>query len=135
MDLVFKHLEHRCEQGQLLEAWATLLHTFGQSILDTHRSKFTQYLLWYLCRQASCSAAFDDRSDRSFPSFADWCIAILCPLLSVQRVEEGLACSRNFRRHPQCLQPGAIHTAQSVWRSVANVAWSDSKNLHRHVLW
>ena len=53
MDLVFKHLEHRCEQGQLSGAWATLLHTFEQSILDTHRSKFTQYLLWYLCRQAS----------------------------------------------------------------------------------
>lgn len=53
MDLVFKHLEHRCEQGQLAGAWGTLLHTFEQSILDTHRSKFTQYLLWYMCRQAS----------------------------------------------------------------------------------
>ena len=53
MDLVFKHLEHRCEQGQLPGAWATLLHSFEQSILDTHRSKFTQYLLWYMCRQAS----------------------------------------------------------------------------------
>jgi len=71
MELVFKHLEHRCEQGQLSGAWTTLLHTFGQSILDTHRSKFTQYLLWYLCRQASCSAAFDGRSDCGTPSFFD----------------------------------------------------------------
>ena len=58
MDLVFKHLEHRCEQGQLSGAWATLLHTFEQSILDTHRSKFTQYLLWYMCRQASSSLPY-----------------------------------------------------------------------------
>ena len=51
MGLVFEHLEHRCEQGQLPAAWTTLLHTFERSILDTHRSKFTQYLLWYLCKQ------------------------------------------------------------------------------------
>ncbi len=64
MDLVFKHLEHRCEQGQLAGAWATLLHTFEQSILDTHRSKFTQYLLWYMCRQASSHS----HAQKSHPS-------------------------------------------------------------------
>ena len=52
MVLTFEHLAHRCEQGQLAGAWATLLHAFERSILDTHRSKFTQYLLWYLCKQA-----------------------------------------------------------------------------------
>ena len=52
MVLTFEHLEHRCEQGQLAGAWSTLLHAFERGILDTHRSKFTQYLLWYLCKQA-----------------------------------------------------------------------------------
>ena len=52
MVLTLEHLEHRCEQGQLAGAWSTLLHAFERSILDTHRSKFTQYLLWYLCKQA-----------------------------------------------------------------------------------
>lgn len=53
MSLVLAHLEQRCEQGQLAGAWSTLLHAFERGILDTHRSKFTQYLLWYLCRQVS----------------------------------------------------------------------------------
>ena len=53
MSLVLAHLEQRCEQGQLAGAWSTLLHAFERGILDTHRSKFTQYLLWYLCRQVT----------------------------------------------------------------------------------
>ena len=60
MGLVFEHLEHRCEQGQLPAAWTTLLHTFERSILDTHRSKFTQYLLWYLCKQVRPPSCMSD---------------------------------------------------------------------------
>ena len=52
MGLVFEHLGRRCEVGQLHAAWATTLHTFQRTILHTHRSKFTQYLLWYLCEKA-----------------------------------------------------------------------------------
>lgn len=52
MGLVFEHLGRRCKAGQLRAAWATLLHTFQRSILNSHRSKFTQYLLWYLCDKA-----------------------------------------------------------------------------------
>ena len=52
MGLVFEHLGRRCEAGQLPAAWATTLHTFQRTILHTHRSKFTQYLLWYLCEKA-----------------------------------------------------------------------------------
>jgi hypothetical protein len=52
MGLVFEHLGRRCEAGQLAAAWATTLHTFQRTILHTHRSKFTQYLLWYLCEKA-----------------------------------------------------------------------------------
>lgn len=44
---------HRCEVGQLAEAWATLLGAFERSILHTHRSKFTQYLLWFLADKVS----------------------------------------------------------------------------------
>ncbi|KAK9901703.1 hypothetical protein WJX75_009400 [Coccomyxa subellipsoidea] len=51
MGLVFEHLGRRCEAGQLAAAWATTLHTFQRTILHTHRSKFTQYLLWYLCEK------------------------------------------------------------------------------------
>ncbi len=52
MGLVFEHLGRRCEAGQLQAAWNTTLHTFQRAILHTHRSKFTQYLLWYLCEKA-----------------------------------------------------------------------------------
>ena len=52
MGLVFEHLGRRCEAGQLRAAWETTLHTFQRTILHTHRSKFTQYLLWYLCEKA-----------------------------------------------------------------------------------
>ena len=38
----------RCKAGQLGDAWGTLLGAFERSILHTHRSKFTQFLLWFL---------------------------------------------------------------------------------------
>ncbi|CAL8468014.1 g7552 [Coccomyxa elongata] len=59
MGLVFEHLGRRCEAGQLQAAWNTSLHTFQRTILHTHRSKFTQYLLWYLCEKdpKHCSAS------------------------------------------------------------------------------
>jgi RNA polymerase I-specific transcription initiation factor RRN3 len=51
MGLVLQHLQQRCAAGQLRPAWATMLHTFERSILDTYRSKFTQFLMFFLCEK------------------------------------------------------------------------------------
>ncbi|PRW34096.1 RNA polymerase I-specific transcription initiation factor RRN3-like [Chlorella sorokiniana] len=51
MELTFQHLERRGAAGQLGTAWDTLLGAFERSVLLTHRSKFTQFLLFYACRQ------------------------------------------------------------------------------------
>ncbi|GLC47104.1 hypothetical protein PLESTF_001444200 [Pleodorina starrii] len=49
MELAFEHLEKRIAAGHLRQAWETLLSAFERTILNTHRSKFTQFLLFYTC--------------------------------------------------------------------------------------
>ncbi|GBF88999.1 hypothetical protein Rsub_01498 [Raphidocelis subcapitata] len=60
MELVLQHMARRCEAGQLPQLWATLLAAFERSLLHTHRSKFTQYLLFRACAEdpARCCGAF-----------------------------------------------------------------------------
>eukprot|EP00887_Chlorella_sp_A99_P008082 scaffold12.g8082.t1 len=62
MELTFAHLQRRVGAGQLAQAWATLLAAFERSVLHTHRSKFAQFLLFFLCRAApvECSRGFLD---------------------------------------------------------------------------
>ena len=48
MELTLAHLEARVRGGQLLCAWDGLMRSFFATILPTHRSKFTQYLVWFL---------------------------------------------------------------------------------------
>ncbi|KAI3426053.1 hypothetical protein D9Q98_008021 [Chlorella vulgaris] len=54
MELSFGHLQRRhAAAGQPTKgAFETLLAAFERSVLLTHRSKFTQFLLFYSCRQA-----------------------------------------------------------------------------------
>ncbi len=49
MELAFEHLNRRISAGQLRQVWDTLLASFERTILNTHRSKFTQFLLFYAC--------------------------------------------------------------------------------------
>ncbi len=86
----------RCEVGQLAEAWATLLGAFERSILHAHRSKFTQYLLWFLADKVRtswqcwgpCMASITPgsfcvlASARPFPR--SWGLADACAWLSMQ---------------------------------------------------
>ena len=60
MELTLEHLSRRQAAGQLLPAWDTLLAAFERSVLLTHRSKFTQFLLFFACRQSPdhCCRAF-----------------------------------------------------------------------------
>ena len=60
MELVLDHVARRCAAGQLAQVWATLMAAFERSLLHTHRSKFTQYLLFRACAEdpARCSEAF-----------------------------------------------------------------------------
>ncbi len=51
---------NRCGAGQLRAAWTTLLGALDRALLATHRSKFTQFLLWFVAQQARrrCRTAF-----------------------------------------------------------------------------
>jgi RNA polymerase I-specific transcription initiation factor RRN3 len=52
MELAFAHLEARCSAegaGGAAAAWAALLAAFERTILHTHRSKFSQFLVFYMC--------------------------------------------------------------------------------------
>ena len=51
MELTFDHLVWRCQAGQLQRAWAVMLSAFERTLLHTYRSKFTQFLVYYMCQQ------------------------------------------------------------------------------------
>lgn len=51
MELTFDHLVWRCEAGQLQRTWAVMLSAFERTLLHTYRSKFTQFLVYYMCQQ------------------------------------------------------------------------------------
>lgn len=52
MEMTLEHLSHRIELGQLPAAWSTAMSAFERTILQTHRSKFVQFLLFYMARNA-----------------------------------------------------------------------------------
>lgn len=61
MDLTFRHIQRRCQMPRQLSAlYGALLHAFQSTILDTYKSKFTQFLLFYCCSLSpdQCGAAF-----------------------------------------------------------------------------
>eukprot|EP00798_Chlamydomonas_sp_ICE-L_P000589 gene589-2011_t len=63
MELTFQHLAHRCQVSEHhMQLWDVLLGIFERSILNTHRSKFTQFLIFFVCMQhpKSYSRAFID---------------------------------------------------------------------------
>lgn len=51
MELTFDHMVWRSEAGQLQRSWAVMLAAFERTLLHTYRSKFTQFLVYYLCQQ------------------------------------------------------------------------------------
>ena len=55
MELTFDHLVWRCEAGQLQRTWAVMLSAFERTLLHTYRSKFTQFLVYYMCQQVCTS--------------------------------------------------------------------------------
>lgn len=63
MEVVLAQLEGGIEQGQGPALWAVLLPVFQRTVLRTHRCKFAQYLLWYLCLKVRFST-------RGFPLVA-----------------------------------------------------------------
>ena len=60
MEQTLAHLQWRCAQGQLGEAWASMLGSFERALLHAHRSKFTQFLLFYLAKQVGRSVQLRD---------------------------------------------------------------------------
>lgn len=61
MELCLKHLMKRMmAAGQLQATWETLVGAFEKTILHTHRSKFTQYVVFFAAQKApeSCCKSF-----------------------------------------------------------------------------
>lgn len=51
MEVLFQHISNRCRAGQLPAVWDTVLGMFERTLLHAHRSKFTQFLLFYVAYQ------------------------------------------------------------------------------------
>jgi len=51
MELTFDHLLWRGNAGQQQRAWAVMLSAFERTLLHTYRSKFIQFLVYYMCQQ------------------------------------------------------------------------------------
>ena len=51
MDLVLAHVAGAQDLGLGHSLLAALLPVFEDTILPAHRTKFSQYLLWFLCSQ------------------------------------------------------------------------------------
>jgi len=60
MEMTMEHLERRVASGQLPATWDTTLGAFERTILHTHRSKFVQFLVFYVARYAPehCCSSF-----------------------------------------------------------------------------
>eukprot|EP00204_Picochlorum_oklahomense_P001235 CAMPEP_0118808542 /NCGR_PEP_ID=MMETSP1161-20130426/36035_1 /TAXON_ID=249345 /ORGANISM="Picochlorum oklahomensis, Strain CCMP2329" /LENGTH=754 /DNA_ID=CAMNT_0006737935 /DNA_START=101 /DNA_END=2365 /DNA_ORIENTATION=- len=59
MELVVSHLKRRISKGEIQMVWRSLLDAFEGIVLQTHRSKFTQFLVFYV---ASTSPVYCSRS-------------------------------------------------------------------------
>lgn len=60
MELTLDHLKACVDEGRLPQVYDTLMHSFQSTILTTHKSKFTQFLVFFLCSLAptTCGATF-----------------------------------------------------------------------------
>ena len=120
MEQMLAHLQWRCAQGQLGEAWASMLGSFERALLHAHRSKFTQFLLFYLAKQVRRSVQLSS----SCPSVYNACCCgrdlMLAAHLSCwgeQSASLGVAhsCGADQGTSEQGLPPGSV----SSWLLVA----------------
>ena len=60
MDMTFDHLQTCVQNGHGDLVFETLMRSFQTTVLDTYKSKFTQFLIFYLCSlaPATCGNAF-----------------------------------------------------------------------------
>ncbi|KAL2622392.1 hypothetical protein R1flu_002597 [Riccia fluitans] len=60
MDMTFQHLQTCDKKGLSSQIFDTLAKSFQSTILNTYKSKFTQFLLFYLCslEPSSCGSRF-----------------------------------------------------------------------------
>ncbi|MCO5601785.1 hypothetical protein L7F22_055910 [Adiantum nelumboides] len=49
MDMTLQHLQKCVEAGRIEQVFSTLMMSFQSTILDTFKSKFTQFLIFYVC--------------------------------------------------------------------------------------
>jgi hypothetical protein len=65
MELTLEHLKSRVTADTAAAAWSTLLAALERTLLPTQRSKFTQFLLFYLARQVRIVV----RRDKGLPQW------------------------------------------------------------------
>ena len=60
MEMTMAHLRHRISHGEIQNVWRSLLQAFESVVLHTHRSKFTQFIMFYVASQSPihCSRSF-----------------------------------------------------------------------------
>lgn len=60
MDMTLQHLQNCVGAGQIEQVFNTLMSSFQSTILDTYKSKFTQFLIFYVCSLAptTCGGKF-----------------------------------------------------------------------------
>ncbi|CAM6098884.1 unnamed protein product [Calypogeia fissa] len=75
MDMILDHLQRSVKRGLSLHLYGTLMKSFQSTILHTHKSKFTQFIIFYLCalEPITCGSRFasllcDIFSSRTRPS-------------------------------------------------------------------
>ena len=69
MELTFDHLVWRCQAGQLQRTWAVMLSAFERTLLHTYRSKFTQFLVYYMCQQVCFLPCNDGAKEKDLVLF------------------------------------------------------------------
>ncbi|KAH7421980.1 hypothetical protein KP509_13G084500 [Ceratopteris richardii] len=52
MDMTLQHLQRCAEAGRIEQVFNILMTSFQSTILDTYKSKFTQFLIFYMCSQS-----------------------------------------------------------------------------------
>eukprot|EP00250_Pteridium_aquilinum_P022193 c25320_g1_i3 orf=194-1981(+) len=60
MDMTLQHLQNCLGAGRIDQVFSTLMSSFQSTILNTHKSKFTQFLIFYVCSLAptTCGEKF-----------------------------------------------------------------------------
>eukprot|EP00803_Ostreobium_quekettii_P000485 evm.model.scf_519EXC.9 EVM.evm.TU.scf_519EXC.9 scf_519EXC:52496-57970(+) len=90
MDIILRHLNKRCEAGQLPLVWETMMQIFHQTLCHVHKSKFSQYIIFFLasrdptrlCREFASHLLATIRSNAHPAAVRSSCAAYLASFMA-----------------------------------------------------